>query len=229
MNYKVETNSTYRGLNILPCRRDGEEKRTDILDRLRSILFCMLDKHCKVIQTRFDLHYPDIQDFEHINRDIYHFINEFTKALNRMNCSGHYVDAKYLWVREQSLSVHPHYHVVVFCNGNAIKSPYTIFDKAEYYWSKTISYPDNKLVDRCYRNNGFKHENGIMMDINKYDFESQLNKAFRASSYLAKTGSKESREKYACSSGSSHISSEYCHKSNIILSKRTLLITEKDY
>ena len=112
MYCKVKTDDTYKGLNILPYRKHGEEKRVDILERLRSILFYMLDNHCKVIQTRFDLHYPELQDFEYMNRDIYSFINEFIKSLNKRYCSGHYVDTKYLWVREQKTSCHPHYHIV---------------------------------------------------------------------------------------------------------------------
>lgn len=136
MYYKVETGGSYRGLNILPKSKTGEEKRLDILERLCSIVFYMLDNHSKVMQTRFDLRYPDIESFEYFNGDIYPFINAFTKSLNKRDCSGHYVDAKYLWVREQKTSCHPHYHVVVFCNGNAIQSPYTIFEKAEYYWEK---------------------------------------------------------------------------------------------
>lgn len=56
MYCKVKTDDTYKVLNILPYRKHGEEKRVDILERLRSILFYMLDNYCKVIQTRFDLH-----------------------------------------------------------------------------------------------------------------------------------------------------------------------------
>lgn len=229
MYYKVKTQNTYKGLDILPCRKHGEEKILDILERLRSILFYMLDNHCKVIKTRFDLHYPDIEDFEFLNRDIYSFTNEFIKSLNRTYCSGHYVDAKYLWVREKKMCIHPHYHVVVFCNGNAIQNEYTIFDKAEYYWTKTIGYPDKKLVDHCNKNNGFKHENGIMIIPNKYDFESQLNKAFRASSYLAKTDSKDIRDKYSCTSGSSQIPSKYSYNNKLILSNGTVLTTQEGY
>lgn len=206
MYCKVKTDDTYKGLNILPYRKHGEEKRVDILERLRSILFYMLDNHCKVIQTSFDLHYPELQDFEYMNRDIYSFINEFIKSLNKRYCSGHYVDTKYLWVREQKTSCHPHYHIVVFCNGNAIQSPYTIFNKAEYYWFKTIVYQDKKLIDYCDRSNGIKHENGIMIDVNKNDFEKQLNNGFRDSSYLAKICSKDIRDKYSCVFGSSQIS-----------------------
>lgn len=229
MYYKVETSGSYRGLNILPKSKKGEEKRLDILERLRSIVFYMIDNHSKVMQTRFDLRYPKIENFEYLNRDIYPFINEFTRSLNRMNCSGHYVDAKYLWVREQKTSYRPHYHVVVFCNGNAIQSPYKIFEKAEYYWEKTIGYRDRRLVNYCLENNGIKHENGIMINRNKYNFEFQLNKAFKAASYLAKLESKDTRDKYSCVYGSSHIPLKYSYKKKLILSNGTVLNTEEEY
>lgn len=83
MNFKLITSDTYNGLDILPARFPGEEKRSDILDKIFELMLYMLQRHNKVLQTRFDLHYPDINGFEYLNRDIYNFSNEFCKALNR--------------------------------------------------------------------------------------------------------------------------------------------------
>ena len=206
MNFKLITSDTYNGLDILPTRFPGEEKRSDILDKIFEPMLYMLQRHNKVLQTRFDLHYPDINGFEYLNRDIYNFSNEFCKALNRKYISGHFVDVKYIWAREQKIDKNPHYHFVVFCNGNAIQNPFTIFKEAHHYWAKTIGYPSEGLIDYCFRNNGKNHDNGIMIRKDREDHEANIKKAYRAASYLAKIGTKDIRDKYSCSFGSSHVS-----------------------
>lgn len=84
MNFKLITYDTYNGLYILPARFPREEKRYDILDKIFELMLYMLQRHNKILQTRFDLYYPDINSFDYLNRDIYNFSNEFCKVLNRI-------------------------------------------------------------------------------------------------------------------------------------------------
>jgi hypothetical protein len=100
-----------------------------ILNKYEQKLNYLLNHHSRVIQKRFDLHYPDDNSIEPSEEHIYKFTEYFTQDLKRNNplppagkvrsegrqgqVPKHPMDPQIMSVREQStVSSHPHYHIL---------------------------------------------------------------------------------------------------------------------
>ena len=99
---------------------------TDILERQKNIMQHALQRHNKVMQVRFDLHYPADASISPSPDDISTFSYNFSRRLKRMRICSHRVDPHYIWVRELKESEYPHYHFMVWINASAIQNRYTI-------------------------------------------------------------------------------------------------------
>lgn len=197
---EITFENVYKDHTILPYKYSGDEKFIEILDRQHRYTEYMLSRHCKVIQTRFDLHYPQDCSIVPSNTHIHNFNENIMRYLNSHRLNGHCYDAVHMWVREQHDSNFPHYHQIVWVNANASRNPYFIFQLATHYWSKVLRIDATNLVHHC-----MTHTNGIIIDRNKDNCNANLNDAFRAGSYLAKTKSKSTREKGAWLCGGSRL------------------------
>ena len=58
MMKEVTFEGIFAGLQILPSRDETEVKFIDILEKQKELMELALANHSKVMQIRFDLHYP---------------------------------------------------------------------------------------------------------------------------------------------------------------------------
>ena len=135
---KVTFEDVFDGLQILPSRDDTEGKFIDILEKQKELMEFAIANHSKVMQIRFDLHYPSDGFILPSSDDISVFSYNLSRRLKRMVIATHRVDPLYLWVREIHDSSFPHYHFLLWINANAIKNKFTVFDMANKIWKNTL-------------------------------------------------------------------------------------------
>jgi len=187
----------------------------DILSQYDKRFQHMLSGHSRVLQKRLDARYPQDGSIQPEPKHIYRFTENLSRDLKRNNPlpeegkkrspgrngspAAHQVDPQILWVKEQPEdNPHPHYHLVVLVNGNAIKQGWTVQKKAERQWANALGLNEAPgLVDNCNQSG----PDSILVDKNKPDFDEKINKAYHQGSYLAKTRDKENRAKGEWRSG----------------------------
>ena len=163
----------------------------------------MTQRHSKVFQTRFDLHYPQDGSVEYDPKQIRDFNEYMKRDLERNNplpkegkkrSSGkteadkHKVDPRIISVKEQKDSPHPHYHCIALVNGNAKRSTQDIHKRAERQWANALGTENvTGLVDYC----DGQDLASIMIDRNKSDCAITTEAAKVQASYLAKPQGKE--------------------------------------
>ena len=207
MMTKVTFEDVFDGLQILPSRDDTEGKFIDILEKQKELMEFAIANHSKVMQIRFDLHYPSDGFILPSSDDISVFSYNLSRRLKRMVIATHRVDPLYLWVREIHDSSFSHYHFLLWINANAIKNKFTVFDMANKIWKNTLKTNEEGLVHYCLnKKRDPEYDNGITLDRNKEDFSMKRDVAFRSGSYLAKTFSKDGLEKHAWRYGYSRLS-----------------------
>lgn len=205
MMTKVTFEDVFDGLQILPSRDETEVKFIDILDKQKELMEFALANHSKVMQIRFDLHYPSDGSILPSSNDISDFSYNLSRRLKRMVIATHRVDPLYLWVREIHDSSFPHYHFLLWINANAIKNKFTIFDIANEAWKNTLKTNEDGLVHYCLnKKRDPEYDNGIIIDRYKDNFSLKRYTAFSSVSYLSKTFSKDQLARhswrYGCSS-----------------------------
>ncbi len=203
---KVTFEDVFDGLQILPSRDDTEGKFIDILEKQKELMEFAIANHSKVMQIRFDLHYPSDGFILPSSDDISVFSYNLSRRLKRMVIATHRVDPLYLWVREIHDSSFSHYHFLLWINANAIKNKFTVFDMANKIWKNTLKTNEEGLVHYCLnKKRDPEYDNGITLDRNKEDFSMKRDVAFRSGSYLSKTFSKDALDKYAWRYGYSRL------------------------
>ena len=206
MMTKVTFEDVFDGLQILPSRDDTEGKFIDILEKQKELMEFAIANHSKVMQIRFDLHYPSDCFILPSSDDISVFSYNLSRRLKRMVIATHRVDPLYLWVREIHDSSFSHYHFLLWINANAIKNKFTVFDMANKIWKNTLKTNEEGLVHYCLnKKRDPEYDNGITLDRNKEDFSMKRDVAFRSGSYLSKTFSKDALDKYAWRYGYSRL------------------------
>ena len=207
MKKEITFEDVFDGLQILPSRDETEVKFIDILEKQKELMEFALASHNKVMQIRFDLHYPSDGSILPFPEHISDFSYNLSRRLKRMVIATHRVDPLYLWVREIHDSSFPHYHFLLWINANAIKNKFTIFDIANEAWKNTLKTNEDGLVHYCLnKKREPEYDNGIIIDINKDDFSLKRDAAFRSGRYLAKTFSKDGLDKHAWRYGYSRLS-----------------------
>ena len=178
----------------------------DILECQYSLMTYALQKHSKVMQVRFDLHYPSDGSIIPNDGDISTFSYNFSRRLSRMCISSHRLDPYYLWAREMAGAIYPHYHFLVWINANAIQHMYTIFKIATVVWDNILNANKSSLVHHCLnKNRNHKYYNGIIIDRNSDEYGYSLQEAFRSGSYLSKVDTKDNLNKFERKFGHSKI------------------------
>lgn len=155
---------------------NGEECYEEVLQAYDSLFNLAISRHNKILFVRFDIRFN--QDY--VYPDDNNLLSKFIEAL-RKHCKEEGLDPFYLWVREKATSHNHHYHVILLLNGNIIKNPYNIFNKAAYLWRICLNNDTPKLV-----NNG----SHIMIRRNAVDFVYACHEVQKYVNYLAKTRSK---------------------------------------
>ena len=207
MKKEITFKYVFNGLQILPPRDDTEGKFIDILRKQKELMDFSLAEHSKIMQLRFDLHYPSDGSILPSPDHISDFSYNLSRRLKRMVIATHRVDPLYLWVREIHDSSFPHYHFLLWINANAIKNRFTIFDIANETWKNTLKTNEEGFVHYCLNSKRDpEYDNGIIIDRNKDDFSLKRDAAFRSGSYLSKTYSKDDLEKHAWRYGYSRLS-----------------------
>ena len=205
MKKEITFEDVFDGLQILPSRDDTEGKFIDILEKQKELMEFAIANHSKVMQIRFDLHYPSDGFILPSSDDISVFSYNLSRRLKRMVIATHRVDPLYLWVREIHDSSFPHYHFLTWINANAIKNKFTIFDIANEAWKNTLKTNEDGLVHYCLnKKRDPEYDNGIIIDGYKDNFSLKRYTAFSSVSYLSKTFSKDQLARhswrYGCSS-----------------------------
>ena len=196
----------FDGLQILPSRDETEVKFIDILEKQKELMEFALANHSKIMQIRFDLHYPSDSSIIPSSDDISVFSYNLSRRLRRKVIATHKIAPLYLWVREIHDSSFPHYHFILWINANAIKNKFTIFDIANKIWKNTLKTNEEGLVYYCLnKRRDPDYDNGIVIDRNKEDFSMKRDVSFRSGSYLAKTFSKYGLDKHAWRYGYSRL------------------------
>ena len=149
MMKEVTFEDIFDGLQILPSRDETEVKFIDILNKQKELMEFAIANHSKVMQIRFDLHYPSDGSILSSPEHISDFSYNLSRRLKRMVIATHRVAPLYLWVREIHDSSFPHYHFLLWINANAIKNKFTVFDIANEAWKNTLKTNEDGLVHYC--------------------------------------------------------------------------------
>jgi hypothetical protein len=209
--YDTTNANTYRGYSINTA--DGKyDCSTAILDKYLDSLEYMLNKHSKVLQTRFDVRIPQhsaitleqLQRFpEYLKRNLQRN-NPLpqegrVRSTGKNNCKNQ-VDPHIIRVTERtSADNNPHQHYVVLVNGNAKQSGWDIQQRAQHELANATRLTPDQVQGMIHFCNTSKDKNAphkkmpsfYMLDRNAEDFQQKLDQAVHQGSYLAKTRSKE--------------------------------------
>ena len=197
------TSSTYRGYTINTGKNNNLPCNTKTLDQLTDNIEHMTLNHSKVLAVRLDIHSEKKSERTLTRRDVTRIIENTKRKINtKFKSSKNKPDLKVIVATEQtSAESNPHYHAMIFANGNAIQNGYSIYAELNKQVKNKLGTDNNGLVHFS-ESNG---QEGIMIDRNSDDFEQQKNNAVYAGSYLAKTRSKEHNPKGSRVSSSSRI------------------------
>lgn len=205
---KVTYENEYRDLPINTNKEKGLGCHSSSLQSYREKLDYMTENHSKVLQVRFDLRYPGDNSVPYDQRHISRFCEYMKRSSDRNKVCNHLVDMKLEWVPDKKKnSSHPHYHCLALLNGNAVKSEYAVFQKAEHYWGIVLKSSHEGLVHFCNKDrDGKQQENGLMYRRGSADAEEALKKMQYQASYIAKARDKEGLAKGSWIRGGSRIS-----------------------
>jgi hypothetical protein len=172
-----------------------------IKDRARIIQESMYIKYPRVLFVRFDVTFPVFYDHISDNKIFQSFIANLTKHFSREGC-----DPKYLWVREQNISEHHHYHVCMWVNGAYHYHPHAILSKATELWNYAMKRDATGCIDYCYKDHlGNPQENGLMISRYNNADPTVYERCLDWAKYLAKNYTKGNAPHYIREWGSSRI------------------------
>lgn len=193
----------YRGYRINTGNEGVHFCNTVTLDQVINLMEYMTQKHSKVLCVRLDI----TNDLEgrspvgccHVTRIMENLMRQLE---SKYRDGKNRVDLKYVWTTEQEHGApHPHYHLFILVNGNAMQNGYTVMRVINRYVMRLQQTAKEGLVNFS-KSNG---KMGIMINRNAPDFEQRKEDAIYAGSYLAKTRTKECRPKGARFSSASRL------------------------
>lgn len=180
-----------KGYNEMTCKQIG------------NLIDYMTNKHSKALFVRIDITNARDAKLNMERKHITRILENTKRTLERkFKNSPNKLDLQYVWTTEQTPEApHPHYHLFVGVNGNAMQNGHSIMAAMQPHVQKVQQTNKCGLVhiskekDHC----------GVMCDRNKEDYESQKAKAFESGKYLAKLYSKELNPKWARFSSASRL------------------------
>lgn len=185
------TANEHRGYPLLDYDGPGAGYFTAILDRLIERFEYQLEAFSKVLVVRLVVKYPKQIAAMTSNHCFQYFIEEYRRKLAMHGFSPHYV-----WVRELHGSHNPHYHLILFLDGNTI--PYfKKMNEANHLWQKALRrfHPEActlppLLIFKCpARYCGVPMNHGINVSRNNRPIRLET---LRICSYIAKINTKGS-------------------------------------
>ena len=123
--------------------------RDNILETSRQLIEHMIVNHHKVLTVRIDIRFPSSYPHNGMNDEIEQFNKNIARCFRYRN-----VDMRYIDVREQNYSYHPHYHALIIVDGNKIQNPYTILEVATRTWNGIVGSDTLGLVHLCTHQEG---------------------------------------------------------------------------
>lgn len=199
----ITYNSTYHKSPILVYPDQQLGCQEDILQSLEKLFIHMTNKYSKVLFIRFDVRYPVNYQLQKIPAN--KLFSSFMAALARYYQRQGY-DPHYLWAREESEGLNPHYHVVLMLDGHKSKFYMPVLKKAEELWRYQLNQNAKGLIFYCNQdNNGNSQENGICIRKDRADYWEIYKRCFRWASYLAKASSKKHTPYYTRQYGLSRL------------------------
>ncbi|HAS8502919.1 TPA: inovirus Gp2 family protein [Vibrio vulnificus] len=189
--------STFHGLDVIT----KYDLCSEYLNGIRHVLNKAMDEYTRVAILRFDLHLPkgvDCPDYplEYDSSVITRFIESFKaqlqadRAKKKREGKRYYrCTVRYVWAKEISQSVNPHYHVALVLNRDAYfgfgrygELNDNLAGKIYRAWASALALsPDSSM--------SLIHipENPVYsLDKNSQDYPEQRNTVFHRLSYLAK-------------------------------------------
>lgn len=184
----LKAGDNYRGYT-LPANRRHKEYNQRTADQLVDLIDSWTAWKTRVVGRRIDIRSPDgcenpltVQQqtrlFERVKKNILH----------REKAKGKDGTIGWLQVSEQSAAdKNPHWHVLIFADGDAFKNGHGICEEFTRQLQKQFGEEHSSLVELG---------QSALMDRNSEGFAQQKQKVFEMGIYLAKTATKEHREKW---------------------------------
>ena len=113
-------------------------------DNFNQVFDHMTNSHRRVLPVRVDLRFPQGYGHDGGNREI----QSFHKRMGQ-HCRNNATELRYHTVREQASSDTPHYHVMLFLDGDRVRSPLGVKKNCTRIWNDIVGYEGNGLVDYC--------------------------------------------------------------------------------
>ncbi len=168
---------------------EGYQFKEEILDALGRQLVYYVSKHSKTLVVRFDLHFPSdfplVQSNAYISETIAYIVKKYKR---------HGLDPQYTWTMEQHNSAHPHYHIVLYLDGQKIRSYQHVFANAEAAWGRALDTDVSGCVHHCNTTKGVfdmnRNGNQVRWCDGNQVMQTQMQKVYNQISYLAKENTK---------------------------------------
>lgn len=170
------------------------EYRKDIMERIQRCFHTAVNDHCKVFTVRLDVRFPRGIVHDGTNKQISDLLHCLMAFFDR-----HKIDCRYVWAREQSQSVVPHYHLLLLLDGSRTENGWSVRHLAARIWRGLLKVDCYACVHLCRPSSG---RTGIMIRrpsslsdgekllLEKANYEVAYRTALDWAIYLAKTHTK---------------------------------------
>lgn len=178
-------------MNTLPALQEPNKYtyRTEMITPLKQLLYYYVRTHSKTMVIRFDLSFPQDYPLVYNNNAISETIAYIVKKYGRRG-----LEPMYFWCMEQKKSSHPHYHVVLFLDGQKVRSYDHVFYNVQEAWGRSLGVNVSGCVHHCntYLGQVYMDRNGLQ--IRRCDgieaMQQQMQAVYNQISYLAKEDTK---------------------------------------
>lgn len=184
----ITMKATHNGLPLYRTKKKNKGFDTRILDKLRAWLDFVIDKYSKSYYVRLDFTFPDKEEIDIGDSEANILFLDFLDVFRR-GYTLKRIRTDYFWVREQSSTGNPHYHLVFVIDGNIFQSSEKVFERAKKVWARKLG-----LVSGA----GYVNRSNLKVRkiIRQYTWQESSNPYFyetlhQALSYLAKVYSKD--------------------------------------
>ncbi len=176
----IATIESFKGLPVLTRSDSAYTYLISYLEKLYNVFVEASIKHDgkRSLFCKFDFTFPKM--FNYVEDSFFSdFLAVFIKYLNSKSYRP-----LYIWVREQDKSVNPHFHLVLFIDGEKKWSPHDIHIYAAQLWCKHLNIPTVSGLIPEPRRHMIKWKQGFNPD------NQSLAKAFQHGAYICKAKSK---------------------------------------
>lgn len=197
----IVTGSDFNGVPLLPYEGPNAGYYSKILNIVKDRMVDSFNNSSQVLVVRMVLRLPhEAQAYD--NECIQYFIEEYRRVLGSKLI--HYV-----WAREQNSSHNPHWHLILYFNGNRMRY-FGSMHQVNRIWGIALGYScqyfhsSNGLIHICGAGiNGIQIPRGILAHRNNYTL---INEILKLCSYICKVNSKGNAPKNVNEYGSSQLS-----------------------